>query len=195
MVTSFVHIPKNAGTTIRKLLNPPKLVWEQHACLQQIWDETPTEKFNNTKFIAICREPLDRLHSWWQYHRNWEGISHFYDKDFNDWVEKGCPHHWLTSPHFVMQYGTRYSAYLYAPVSQTKFLQVNGKFPENLSVYRQENLLDDWEEIARYFGKKSVPLQKMNKSKRGAEWMRGISDQTQTRVMRLCQDDYQNFYQ
>ncbi len=188
-MNSFCHIPKNAGTSIRKIFNPPKLVGEQHACLQEIYDNVGFDKFYNQKFLVIVRDPLERLYSWWNYHKSQNHIQQFYHKDFNDWVKAGCRHHWVTSPYFGWKHGLKYDAYLFAPINQQNFYLVGGKCPQNILFIKQEDLGRKWNEVKKFFGK-DAELKTHNDSKKSESWRSTISPTAERLALELCKTDY-----
>jgi len=100
------------------------------------------------KRIAIIRNPLDRLVSWFYWHTN-EPIS-IYKTTFKKWVLSGCPHHW--SDELLETTGVT------SPLIQCDFID------ENVGLFLYENLNKDWKKIAAMAGKPNARLNIMQSS-------------------------------
>jgi len=125
----FVHIPKNAGTTITKILMDNFKSWDvnkiggaeatdeqtisQHASLKWLGFNFP-EKLLHKK-ICFSRNPYSRMVSWWTYNRShpdfyehYDLARHARDMDFNEWllkcIQRGrqelVPQVYFISPYF-----------------------------------------------------------------------------------------------
>ena len=109
----FIHIPKNAGNSITRLLlkhfgkahslnlpgrytrvkDHPYLIIPQHAGLKWIGNNLPERLLY--KKICFSRNPYSRMVSWWTYNRShekfWEEYDlarHARDMEFNEWLLK-----------------------------------------------------------------------------------------------------------
>ena len=105
----FIHIPKNAGTTITKILMENFESWDvnkiggsepgeeqtvsQHASLKWLGFNFP-EKLLHKK-ICFSRNPYSRMVSWWtyyrtdpEYHGGYDLARHAWDMEFNEWLIK-----------------------------------------------------------------------------------------------------------
>ena len=94
----FIHIPKNAGTSIARMLlkhfdNSAYDDIPQHAALKWVGNNFP-EKLLHKK-ICFSRNPYSRMVSWWTYNRShekfWEEYDlarHARDMEFNEWLLK-----------------------------------------------------------------------------------------------------------
>tara|TARA_B100000959_G_C14764761_1_gene534902 strand:- start:25 stop:849 length:825 start_codon:yes stop_codon:yes gene_type:complete len=105
----FIHIPKNAGTTITKILMENFESWDvnkiggsepgeeqtvsQHASLKWLGFNFP-EKLLHKK-ICFSRNPFSRMVSWWtyyrtdpEYHGGYDLARHAWDMEFNEWLIK-----------------------------------------------------------------------------------------------------------
>lgn len=84
---NFVSIPRCASNAIHKALKYDTK--DNHKSIRKTHDE----RFS----FAIMRDPLERLMSWWKYHRqrHYDAMAgDTYKCSFADWILKGCPHHW-----------------------------------------------------------------------------------------------------
>ena len=109
----FIHIPKNAGNSITRLLlkhfgkahslnlpgrytrvkDHPYLIIPQHAALKWVGNNLPERLLY--KKICFSRNPFSRMVSWWTYNRShekfWEEYDlarHARDMEFNEWLLK-----------------------------------------------------------------------------------------------------------
>ena len=94
----YIHIPKNAGNSITRLLlkhcdNSSYDDVPQHAALKWIGNNLP-EKLLYRK-ICFSRNPYSRMVSWWTYNRSHEKFwkdydlaRHARDMEFNEWLLK-----------------------------------------------------------------------------------------------------------
>ena len=114
----FIHIPKNAGNSITRLLlkhsdNNAYGDVPQHAALKWVGNNFP-EKLLYKK-ICFSRNPYSRMVSWWTYNRShkkfWEEYDlarHARDMEFNEWllkcIQRGrqelIPQVYFISPYF-----------------------------------------------------------------------------------------------
>ena len=100
----FIHIPKNAGNTISRLIlkefhnskskyGTAKYRVLQHGALKWIGNNFP-EKLLYKK-ICFSRNPFSRMVSWWtyyrtdpEYHGGYDLARHAWDMEFNEWLIK-----------------------------------------------------------------------------------------------------------
>ena len=114
----FIHIPKNAGNSVTRLLlkhsdNSSYDDVPQHAALKWVGINFP-EKLLYKK-ICFSRNPFSRMVSWWTYNRShekfWEEYDlarHARDMEFNEWllkcIQRGrqelIPQVYFISPYF-----------------------------------------------------------------------------------------------
>ena len=188
---ALLHIPKNAGTTIRDLFQPVKPIWEKHACLQEMAD-TLGDSFYEYEFLCITRNPYSRLYSWFKYHSKFKSLSVYWNTSFEEWVSKYCPHHWFTSPHFGGKWGFKYKAYLEAPISQKRFLEVDMAIPRNVQFIKLEELNYRWDFVCDFFGKK-IEAKTSNKSAGIGEWKKAYNEATKKIASQLMKEDLEHF--
>jgi len=92
----FIHIPKNAGTSIKSFFKS-KEIHHKHKNIKQIKKEN-IEAYNSYKKFTIVRNPYDRMVSWYFYLKRamsieytrgdyrWKPGEHFPDS-FLEWVK------------------------------------------------------------------------------------------------------------
>ena len=92
----FIHIPKNAGTSIVKSLNRDVVSYLGHPGIQQL---SKSMIPHDVKCFAVIRNPFSRLLSWFMYHKgsgnvNAKHLRHYLETEsFKQWViEKNCFH-------------------------------------------------------------------------------------------------------
>ncbi len=75
----FIHIPKNAGTSLYQLLGPPHPKFDWHAPARNVRDHFPDwDKY--CKF-AIVRNPWDRMWSYYNFVKTRHEVG-----EFNNWL-------------------------------------------------------------------------------------------------------------
>ena len=90
--TVFIHIPKNAGTSIETLFANTsfKIQPYKHANINEIKRKFPEVYDSHSKF-TIVRNPYDKMVSWYFYLKESLGSqflrSDFYIIDFNEWIK------------------------------------------------------------------------------------------------------------
>ena len=188
----FIHIPKCGGTTIRRVLKPVKPIWEIHGCAQEISDEIGKNKFASLQKFTVVRNPFDRLVSWFEHHTRTNQGEGYYDEGFDTWVKKGCPHHFVESPHFGKRTGCKYPAYLFAPTKQLAFLSINNRVPSDLEIYKLEKIKDWWGDVAEKFQSKAT-LKQYNKNPNRKKYVEYYTDETKAIAEELCKPDLDAF--
>jgi len=147
--TLFIHIPKNAGTSIKmyfdKDLPKPFLHNTIHDVKALIKNHDVYKKF------AVVRNPYDRMVSWFFYLKescknDGFNLKEVFDIDFNDWVEDP------NKSFYVDRYVPKY-------LLQPQHYWVD----ETVSILKYENLD---KELNNFFNEK-IDLQITNKSKHG----------------------------
>lgn len=159
----FVHIPKNAGTTITKILMENFEAWDvekiggskhkgvpqtvsQHASLKWLGFNFP-EKLLHKK-ICFSRNPYSRMVSWWtyyrtdpKYHDDYDLARHARDMEFNEWLIKCIQR---GRQEFVPQvyYISPYFKYELPPLSQEVIMARIGDSMKPGDPPRQESTID-----------------------------------------------------
>ena len=92
----FIHIPKNAGTSIKAFFGS-KEFYHKHKTIKEIKDENP-EIYDSYRKFTIVRNPYDRMVSWYFYLKiamgieqtrgdyRWSSGEHF-PSEFLEWIK------------------------------------------------------------------------------------------------------------
>jgi hypothetical protein len=100
----FVHVPKNAGTSLTQALGGQtnKDVWKHmEACQIKHWCNENYMDFGEYYKFAIVRNPWDRMVSFYHYTCQQEGISKRLQQTY---IDMGFEE-WLTTDHFYTKEG------------------------------------------------------------------------------------------
>ena len=160
--TVFIHIPKNAGTSIisffqnrqNSICVQPKL----HADINDIKNRFPYTYKNYRKF-AIIRNPYDRMVSWFSYLKESAENSGFdmslmYPTEFSEWIKDPFKY-WLPHGKLDIDESGKYSL---------RFLECQHTWVDStVTILKYENLQ---QELNDFFEEK-IKLPTINKSKRG----------------------------
>ena len=161
----FIHIPKNAGNSITRLLLKHRDNYAygdvpQHAALKWVGNNLP-EKLLYKK-ICFSRNPYSRMVSWWTYNRShekfWEEYDlarHARDMEFNEWllkcIQRGrqelIPQVYFISPNFKYKITNRDSTIDIHPLRHNNFIR--GKF----GLGETDNPTPIYQPIADFVGK------------------------------------------
>lgn len=126
----FVSIPRTGTQSLHEALGTGRK--NNHYGITAI----PEKGFS----FAIFRSPLERLKSWFIWHKEMY-VNHkvydmsMYQTDFKSWVRNGCPHHWtnvnmlgITNPLHQHQFVTDESG-----IIQVDYIGLYEKFSESLN--------------------------------------------------------------
>ena len=85
---TYISIPKTGSRSVHRALKDK--LFNNHL---------PISKVEKVGFsFAFFREPSERIESWWTSSRyeypHQKHLKDIYGNDINEWVYKGCPHHW-----------------------------------------------------------------------------------------------------
>ena len=157
----FIHIPKNAGTSICNFLQEkqtgicvqPKI----HSDINDIKNKFP-QAYKNYRKFAVVRNPYDRMVSWFSYLKESAENSDFdmslmYPTEFSKWIEDPFKY-WLPHEKLNIDENGKYSLHFL----EHQYTWVD----ETVTILKYENLK---EELIDFLGEQ-VDLPIMNKSKR-----------------------------
>ena len=167
----FIHIPKNAGNTVSRLLIKEfkgcnvdlygiKYRVLQHGALKWVGNNFP-EKLLYKK-ICFSRNPFSRMVSWWTYNRShekfWEEYDlarHARDMEFNEWllkcIQRGrqelVPQVYFISPNFKYKITNRDSTIDTHPLRHNNFIR------EKFGLGETDNPTPIYQPITDFIGK------------------------------------------
>ncbi len=183
----FVHIPKNAGNSIRPLCRKEGIKVITHNIRRRNKRLLAAHR-GEQKIHAFCisRNPYDRLISAYYYlkdktdHRGdladkEKFLSQY--KDFDDFVKNGLEKASNEQIHFLPQVFW--------------ILNKNGK-PEVETVLRLENLQNDFDEFCKIMGLGNYKLQTTNTSKHKS-WKEYFTGETKKIVQEIYREDFEFF--
>ena len=217
----FIHIPKNAGNSITRLLlkhfdtNAYDDV-PQHAALKWVGNNFP-EKLLYKK-ICFSRNPFSRMVSWWTYNRShpdfyehYDLARHARDMEFNEWllkcIQRGrqelVPQVYFISPMYKFEgIGTidlhplKYNNYI-----RDKFNLGETENPSPIYlptvdfVGRVENLEQDMSRLFVYLGVTDnvIDITKENPSKEKVDYREQYNTESVEIVQSIYQQDFEYF--
>jgi hypothetical protein len=161
----FIHIPKNAGNSITRLLLKHRDNYAygdvpQHAALKWVGNNYP-EKLLYKK-ICFTRNPFSRMVSWWTYYRSnekfWKDYDlarHARDMEFNEWLLKCIQRGrqelvlqvYFISPNFKYKITNRDSTIDIHPLRYNNFIR------EKFGLGETDNPTPIYQPIADFVGK------------------------------------------
>lgn len=153
----FIHIFKNAGTSIREsLAKGGEEILTGHATAADVRQALGVEQWEKLYSFAVIRNPFDWMVSLYNYIRAYQ--NHFMHQaasycDINDFIEFYVAYSQINPANKV--FGVNKT------VSQSDFICVDGKVIIN-QVCRFEHLEQDMEELQRRKGVYLPPLQRLN---------------------------------
>ena len=169
----FIHIPKNAGNSITRLLLKHRDNYAygdvpQHAGLKWIGNNFP-EKLLYKK-ICFSRNPYSRMVSWWTYNRSHEKFwkdydlaRHARDMEFNEWllkcIQRGrqelIPQVYFISPNFKYEIqGVNHTGRKQGESTiDTHPLRYNNYIREKFNLGETNNPTPIYQPIADFIGK------------------------------------------
>jgi hypothetical protein len=134
MKYNYISIPKTASQAIHRALNITNVSEMNHVSVNKL-----PERFTFT----FVREPLERLVSWWRYHKSVTGLKGVYLPTFEAWVNAGFPVHWDRD--FLIRCGVN------NPLNQWEFVCKNGLIHcDFIGLY--EDLDNDFKEVSKVIG-------------------------------------------
>lgn len=96
----FIRTPKNASRAIGRALGMEND--KRHLAPSECVNLVGRRKWNTAFTVAFMRHPLDRIASWYRYHRH---TMHVIRDDWKVWIRKGMPVHsdWRGKPYPLSQ--------------------------------------------------------------------------------------------
>ena len=181
----FIHIPKNAGTSIIKALGVENLCMDK--TIEQ-YKEHYGDYWNEYKKFTVVREPIDRFISAYKFARMDE--SGWFSATGEEGLEKH--HHYELCNEMNIN---EYVSYLYKNpekfnrwISPQTFIISNENGEKEIDYYvRYENLLEDLQKIG------IDKIEKLNSSKIKDEKTIELTKKSKNQLYRIYDIDYQNF--
>ena len=98
----FISIPKNASISMRTMLElgpPENSLFKNHLVIDKnhATAATLSQQYDLNSLFVFCfsRNPYTRSVSWYKFHKK-GGTPIYNSMTFEEWVNKGMPHHWAT---------------------------------------------------------------------------------------------------
>jgi hypothetical protein len=171
---NYISIPRTASQSLHNSLGRNK--HENHIGWRKL-------KNKNLFTFAFIREPIQRLESWFWFHkkkykRNPQIDASIYKGTFQEWVNRDCTHHWSEKACEDLGIGN--------PLLQWDFVS-DGTKVMPVRLLRFSHLEEDLESVREYTGGHR-PLKVSGHSHRPAE---KHSDETIYKLMNLFKKDFE----
>ena len=181
----FIHIPKNAGTSIIKAMGVENLYMDKTI---KEYKEHYGDYWNEYKKFTVVREPIDRFISAYKFARMDE--SGWFSATGEEGLEKH--HHYELCNEMNIN---EYISYLYKNpekfnrwISPQTFIVSNENGEKEIDYYvRYENLLEDLQKIG------IDKIEKLNSSKIKDEKTIELTKKSKNQLYQIYDIDYQNF--
>jgi len=181
----FIHIPKNAGTSIIKAMGVENLFMDKTI---KEYKEHYEDYWNEYKKFTVVREPIDRFISAYKFARMDE--SGWFSATGEEGLEKH--HHYELCNEMNIN---EYISYLYKNpekfnrwISPQTFIISNENGEREIDYYvRYENLLEDLQKIG------IDKIEKLNSSKIKDKNIIELTNKSKNKLYEIYDIDYQNF--
>ena len=181
----FIHIPKNAGTSIIKAMGLENLYMDKSI---KEYKEHYGDYWNEYKKFTVVREPIDRFISAYKFARMDE--SRWFSATGEEGLEKH--HHYELCNEMNIN---EYVSYLYTNkkefnrwIAPQTFILSNKNGEREIDYYvRYENLLEDLQKIG------IDKIEKLNSSKIKDEKTIELTKKSKNQLYQIYDIDYQNF--
>lgn len=195
----FISIPKCASKTIMEMYelghcrdndndckNNNYIIFENHqrlSILEKRYDL-------NDKFIfTFVRNPYSRVVSWFNFHKSNPVYSNL---SLNEWVKKGCPHHWKR------QNATHWDRDKLSPLLQYNFIDSNFKvdYIGKMETFEEDN--DRLIEIINTIFElnnipKRIKYKKTHRTKGGNSTNEKLTEESKEIIYNLFKKDFEYF--
>lgn len=191
----FIHIPKNAGTSLGKLLGIKK---PSHLYLRDFENQILPEHFRELKVIAVIRNPWDRFVSLYNYARL--DVSHYHNNIHPEKSLFGVHKDYETlkhaslndCAHLLVEGALKHSYPNTQWNPQSEWLKDNtGRLADAYFLGRVESLNEEIGKLERFIGP-SQPLPHINRSTK-ADYRDLLDQETRNIVTRYYEEDIENF--
>lgn len=156
---AFVHINKCGGTSIEHRLNLPKI----HYSAQNGIDIVGRERWDSVFTFSVVRHPYSRIVSLYEFRKKESRLGQL-TKNVNEWIyeclvnrREGC----FMVPNENHRHWQCKEIHMQSPMID--WLRVDGQIAVN-TVYKLENIDEEWPKICNIIGCKENTLLKLNNS-------------------------------
>lgn len=111
---NFVSIPRCASQSIHNAFRTEKFM--NHKSISLFPDQTLFS-------FAVIRDPVDRVRSWWSWHRAHKKLEEWYPESFEEWCKDGFVTHWTEGDCMLM--GITHA------LRQIDYISIDGKIAVN----------------------------------------------------------------
>lgn len=178
---NYISIPKTGTQSVLSVLKDGKT--ENHIGINGM-------NVNQDLFtFAFIREPIERLRSWFYWHKNNYNAEHIpehikqqvaiYKTTFEDWVTKGLPTHWTLGE--MRQRGVE------SPIFQYQFVLNNNWLPKHCFIGMFESMNTQINTVMDILGKPHIALPRMGDSQKQHN---DLSAETRGMLVEYLKKDY-----
>ena len=196
----FIHIPKNAGTSIKSIFSENKNFHIpggeifKHKTINEIKKEH-LDKYNEYKKFAIIRNPYDRMISFYAYYKNYRLTNNMLYKkgyvekanikNFREWI---CNKKENVDINYSIKYHVGKLNVLNTFIKEKLFKPQHTWVDKTVAILKFENLQKDFND----FLNKKVNIPKTNNSSR-YDLLDYYNEETANIVYNLYKEDFKKF--